>query len=194
MSYLVYDCEILNAIPGGSEGEYDDISYCSGWGDFGGMGISVIGYYRADVHEYGYAIIDGTKSGKKLFRTLVKKLPYVIGFNSRAFDDVLCRFNDIEIHTTYDLLEEVRAASGQPKQYTPGVTRKGYDLDSLAKANLSKGKSGKGDKSPILWQRGAKEEVIDYCLNDVRLTHELWLKRQSLKDPTDNKLLSLSWY
>jgi hypothetical protein len=92
---------------------------------------------------------------------------------------------------TYDLLCEVRAASGQPRQYTPRVTRGGYSLDALAKANLEISKSGRGDLAPKLWQRGEYGAVIDYCLRDVMLTKRLFEKRTHLVDPTDGSSLCL---
>ena len=34
-------------------------------------------------------------------------------------------------------------------------------------------KTGTGANAAILWQRGKYQEVIDYCLNDVKLTLDL---------------------
>jgi hypothetical protein len=40
MISLVYDCEIVKAIPNGQKKK--GIEYCEGWGNFEGMGVSVI--------------------------------------------------------------------------------------------------------------------------------------------------------
>jgi hypothetical protein len=45
----------------------------------------------------------------------------------------------------------------------------------MVRANIPDlAKSGNGALAPILWQRGQVGEVIDYCLNDVHITHELF--------------------
>ena len=62
----------------------------------------------------------------------------MIGFNSLSFDDKLCKAHGIEVETTYDILCEVRQATGQPPFYAKGFTRAGYNLDALAKANLGR--------------------------------------------------------
>ena len=95
------------------------------------------------------------------------------------------------METEYDLLCEVRLASGQPALYTPGETRAGYNLDALALANLGKAKTGHGALAPALWQQGKYHEVIRYCLNDVMLTKALFDRRATLIDPTDGADLCL---
>lgn len=41
---------------------------------------------------------------------------------------------------------------------------------------VGKGKSGNGELAPILWQDGKHQQVIDYCLNDVKLLRSLYFK------------------
>jgi hypothetical protein len=68
-----------------------------------------------------------------------------------------------------------------------------YKLDAIAKAN-GMAKTGTGELAPIMWQRGQKQEVIDYCLNDVRVTTailELGLAGE-LADPNTGKKLRLA--
>jgi len=47
-------------------------------------------------------------------------------------------------------------------------------LDDLAKANFNTGKIGKGVDAIEYWQNGELEKLEKYCLEDVRLTYEVW--------------------
>jgi DEAD/DEAH box helicase domain-containing protein len=185
MNGLIYDCEIIRCIP--SREIEPELEYCKGWDDFDGMGLSVIGVW--DLKEDIPRVFLGDNSEE--FQTLVKDREHIIGFNSLAFDDNLCAANGIAVTTTYDLLCEVRAASGQPRHYTPDLTRGGYSLDALARTNLEISKSGSGSLAPKLWQQGEYGAVIDYCLRDVMLTKRLFEKRDRLTDPVDGSPLCL---
>ena len=44
---LIYDLEIVKAIPDRKKAREPDIEYCSGWHDHANMGVSVIGAYDA---------------------------------------------------------------------------------------------------------------------------------------------------
>lgn len=186
ISYLVYDCEIINCIPP-KDGERDDrYSYCKGWHDHIGMGISVIGYYSSRADEYGYT------SSLKSFDAIAQSHSLIIGFNSRNFDDKLLAANGLSVQTGYDLLEEIRiTAFGSPRwQDTPKGCS--YSLGVLAEANGYQ-KTGRGDLAPVWWQDGEFQKVIDYCLQDVKVTVEL-LKlglQGELIDPNTGKKLKL---
>ena len=52
-------------------------------------------------------------------------------------------------------------------------THAGYGLDALAIANGLTGKTGHGADAPVDWQLGRYGSVIDYCLEDVRITAKL---------------------
>ena len=62
-----------------------------------------------------------------------------------------------------DLLEEVEAAAGQR-----------ISLSKLAEANLGVKKDHHGSEAIGLWRDGKIEELKAYCLNDVKLTKELY--------------------
>jgi DEAD/DEAH box helicase domain-containing protein len=193
---LVYDCEIINCIPTGELNK--NYKYCGGWRDFKNMGISVIGFY-----------LDSPQTGNSIwyrgylhelnpfheFKKLVNNESQIVGFNSKQSDDNLCKANGINITTTYDLLEEIRlAAFGSPNwEDTPkGFS---YSLGAIAIAN-GFAKTGTGSGAPMLWQEGKHQEVINYCVNDVKLTVEL-LKlglRGKLTDPNTGGLLTLRDY
>ncbi|MGH7174859.1 MAG: hypothetical protein ACREGR_00685, partial [Minisyncoccia bacterium] len=64
-------------------------------------------------------------------------------------------------------------------------------LESLAQATLGRGKKGDGAKAGEWWDQGLYEKVKEYCLEDVRLTKELYdyaLAHGSLKYKDLNKI------
>ncbi len=180
MKTLIYDCEIINCIPP-KDGNFDpDLKYCQGWRDFENMGISVIGCWTSWQDKIW--IFRGNNLSS--FQKLVNEAELIVGFNSIAFDDNLCKANGISIKTHYDLLQEVWWAAGMPRQYTYKKTRPGYSLNELAKTNLGKEKSGEGSLAPVDWQQGKYWKVIRYCTDNILITKAIWQKRSRLKDPT----------
>lgn len=162
MKILVYDAEILNAIPEKGVAPVEGVRYCKGWGDFEGMGVSVI---CAHVQGAGYRVF--LEDNFDVFRDLAQDPEtLLVGFNNRVFDDSLVRLSlniNIDERRSWDLLRGVRVARG----HDPGYIAGGPNLDSLCKANFLPGKIGNGAFAPMLWQRGKHGQVIDYCLNDV---------------------------
>jgi DEAD/DEAH box helicase domain-containing protein len=192
MKVLVYDCEIVRCIPNRQgdcwptsartvKRERIELEYCSGWSDYEHMGISLIGCWASWLPY----IKVFTQPAFDRFQKLVNQADLIVGFNSMRFDDRLCRANGLEIATDYDLLPEVWAAAGMPREYTYGITRAGYNLNALAVANLGYGKSGKGELAPSLWQRGYRWSVVDYLVDDILITKKIWDRRSNLIDPTD---------
>ncbi len=174
MRTLIYDCEILN----------DPAKL--GWRNFKALGVTVIGTWRNwPIPQYRAYRCDRDGDFDK-FQAIVNRADEIVGFNSHSFDDPLCKAHGIDITSTIDLLAEVRELAGMPRHYVRGKTRAGYSLERLAIANLGRGKTGTGAEAPKLWQAGKKEEVIAYCLNDIKLTKALydrWLDNL-LIDPT----------
>lgn len=182
---IVYDCEIARCIP--KKAKEPHLDYCQGWKDFAGMGISVICSYSYWNEQYHVYLEDNFQD----FQELVNHSEKIIGFNSIAFDDQLCAANGLNIKTTNDLLCEIRIAAGMPPHYVKGITRSGYSLEALAQANLGYGKSSSGEKAPQLWQEGKRGQVINYCLQDVAITRQLWERKYCLVDPTTSRHLNL---
>lgn len=185
---LFYDCEISKCVPP-KYGYLDErYEYCGGWEDKQNMGIACICVYATWL---GYRVFLSESDQLDEFRSLASQADEIVGFNSLDFDDRLLAANGVNIRTTYDLLCEVRIASGQPPHYTLGVTRGGYNLNGVARANLGRGKTGTGELAPKLWQDGKTKEVIRYCFNDIDLLRELYDLRSHFIDPTNDKLLFL---
>ncbi|MEN9433909.1 MAG: hypothetical protein RLZZ422_1498 [Pseudomonadota bacterium] len=172
-SYLIYDCEIIKAIPPKpNEPHYEDIDYCEGWKDFAGMGISVIGAYSSITELHVFCA-----DNFHIFQGRLDQHDVIVDFNGHNFDRNLLAANDITIddYKHFDILRAIWKAQGlDPDEFNPR-THGGYGLDAMARANLENlTKSGNGALAPVLWQRGQVGEVIDYCLNDVHITHELF--------------------
>lgn len=167
---LVYDCEIIKAIPNGKERPVDGIEYCKGWRDFEGMGISCICAYDYYTGRYRVFLEDNFQE----FRDLIDLHKTVVGFNSIAFDNRLCKANGIEIPSekNYDILVEIWKSEGLSEEFQY-PTHIGYGLDAVCEATIGIKKTGNGALAPILWQKGEYGRVIDYCMNDVHMTKVL---------------------
>ncbi|MFZ2500466.1 MAG: ribonuclease H-like domain-containing protein [Minisyncoccia bacterium] len=117
----------------------------------------------------------------------------LIGFNSNSFDiPLLNRYypGDLAHVPSLDLLVEVQKSLGRRIR-----------LQSLTEATLGRGKSGDGMKAGEWWREGKKDLVREYCIEDVRLTRELYdyalkhgkLKYKDLRDIRDIKIDTSRW-
>ena len=179
---LVYDVEIIKAVPSRDLVKHplvEGVDYCDGWGDKENMGVAVICAY--DALESRYRVF--TDGNFDEFEELATQRR-VAGFNSIEFDDVVCGHAGIKVTTNYDLLQELWVAAGLGRAYEH-PTHAGFGLDATAKANGMSGKTGYGGTAPIDWQQGKFGKVIDYCLEDVRLTWRLICRaaEMPLNDP-----------
>lgn len=195
-NYLIYDCEIAKLIPPKDGTRLDGYEYCDGWNDHQGMGVAVVGFYcswnsPSDALRW-WAIGHQFPLNEWFPPARTTDLTtHVIGFNSKRFDDKLMAAHGVTIKTTYDLLNEILLAAGQlgKPYWKKGLS---YSLGKIGEANGFP-KTGTGELAPQLWQDGKFQEVITYCMNDVRITHELlklgWAGE--LIDPNDGKKLLL---
>ena len=102
---------------------------------------------------------------KKLDK-LLPQLDLLVGFNQKRFDlPVLAPYLSIDLKQIpcLDILEEI-------KNYV------GYrvNLNSVAKATLNKSKSGHGLEAIAQFREGRIEELKSYCLDDVKITKEVF--------------------
>ena len=187
---LIYDIEIIRAIPNRNGERQEGILYCDGWQDHKNMGISVIGCY--DYTEQRYRVFCQDNFDKFIDATQGKVL---VGFNSIPFDNAVINATmglEMPENRCYDLLREIWKASGLPAQFSP-KTHGGFGLDAMCETNFGTRKTGNGALAPVLWQQGKIGEVIDYCLNDIALTKQLFEKslHGPLVSPKTGELLVL---
>lgn len=170
-----YDLEIVNAIPTKGEDPEPGISYCHGWGDHFGMGISVLVAAKVDGTALRVFIGDptamlitqGSDTLEPLhaFQQLVNEADLLIGYGSRQFDVKVLNSKGMVIppRKHLDLHHEIKLAL---HNYFP----KGFKLDLLSERCGGPRKTGDGARAPHLWQQGRRREVIDYCRNDILMT------------------------
>jgi len=97
---------------------------------------------------------------------LLRLAGLVVGFNVRRFDlgvlkpYLLGPVGDIPV---LDLLEEIEQVRGHR-----------VGLESIAEATFQQRKSGSGLDAVRLYREGRIQELTDYCLNDVRLTKDIY--------------------
>lgn len=124
---------------------------------------------------------------------ILEKTDMVIGFNLDSFDiPLLNRYYPGNLLHLYslDLLSEVQKVLGRRIR-----------LQSIVEATLGKGKSGDGLKAGEWWREGKRNKVAEYCIEDVRLTRELYdyvlkngfLKYKDLRDIRDIKIDTTHW-
>jgi len=124
--------------------------------------VSVAGLYDSETDSYT------TYEEHELptLEGILKKADLIIGFNIRHFDLPVLQpylLSPIEQLPVLDLLEEIHASRGHR------VT-----LQSLVVGTLNDTKSGKGYDAVTLYREGRFEELKKYCLDDVRLTKEVF--------------------
>lgn len=193
MNALVYDIEIIKAVPDKKSPMLEGIEYCKGWDDHASMGISCIGAYDYATDRYRVFCKDNMED----FRAL-QSGKLMVSFNGIGFDNkviALQKFETagfdpivIEPDRCYDVLAELWVAAGLGREFVY-PTHIGFGLGDVGYANFKQSKTGTGGLAPVEWQRGNIGNVVDYCLNDVRLTKRCFDRiRQTggLRDPRDS--------
>jgi hypothetical protein len=167
---IIYDIEIIKAIPPVDGNKIEGIAYAQDWQDFDNMGISCICAYDYIEDRYRIFLQDNFCE----FQSLLNNRQVIIGFNNQLFDDKLLAANKLSLEgiRSYDLLVELWQGAGLGTTYNK-ETHSGFGLDRISELNTGKRKTGIGSSAAILWQQGQYGTVIDYCLQDVNLTKQL---------------------
>ena len=172
---LIYDLEIAKAVPPRTGKRQTGVEYCKGWEDHKNMGISCLccfDYANNRNRVFGW-------ESKQEFIDLTQNRDPLVSFNGLLFDNKVIEATwglGIPLDTCYDILREVWIAVGVDPDHFEFKSHGGYGLEALCKENFGIAKTGDGASAPAEWQRGRHCTVIDYCLNDVRLTRALWEK------------------
>lgn len=177
MREITFDIETANLIPVMSRQEYHRLD------------ISIVAIHDSETGEFSsYA----KEEFPKLW-PIIEQAQMLIGFNSDNFDIPLLNHyypGDLTQVRSLDLLAEVYKALGRRVR-----------LQNLAEATLGHGKSADGIKAVEWWQQGEHQKVRDYCIQDVKVTRELYdyalthgkLKYKDLTEIRDVKLDTSGW-
>lgn len=170
-SYVVIDVE--------TQKSFDEVG---GRDNFSKLGISVAGVYRHGVNRY--EAYEEKELGK--LNQILSEATVVVGFNTKGFDyTVLQPYLEIPLQKikSLDIMDEIKNIVGHR-----------VSLNSVAKATLGQEKNGDGLEAIRLYRAGEIEKIKTYCLNDVRLTKEVYefaLKHHYLKYLSKDGLSSL---
>jgi len=97
---------------------------------------------------------------------IIERADMLIGYNSDHFDIPLLNkyyHGDLSKIKSLDLLKEIRESLGRR-----------VSLDQVAEGTLGQKKSGHGLQAIQWWKQGDIESIRKYCLDDVRLTKEIY--------------------
>ena len=152
MDKVVFDIETKNT--------FQDVG---GHGNIDKLQVSFIGAYSYDRKKYLSFFEDEIEE----FGKLLQDTGLLIGFASNYFDiPVLEKYYQFNLRAIprLDILEEFEIAAGHR-----------ISLDILARANLNEGKTHNSGLEAIRLYREKKlDELKDYCLQDVKLTKDLY--------------------
>lgn len=150
--------------------------------NFQDLQISLVGVYSYNNDEYkAYE-----EHELSLLGGVLEETELIVGFSSKRFDlPVMAKHYTFDLFAIphIDLLEEIEKSIG-----------KRISLDLLAQENLGYGKSGHGSDAPLLYEDGKIDELKKYCIQDVKVTKELYDKAKKqgfLSVPQRNKKESL---
>lgn len=158
MDTLVFDIETKNFFtdPG------------VGWNNFDALEISMVCVYSYAKDKYfsfnEYQLADAA--------ALFDSGSVLVGFSSNRYDIPVLEAHfgrlpgvkiDLWGKERFDILEEIELALGQR-----------ISLDKLSRANLGVGKERKGHEAITMYKNGEMDELEKYCLQDVRLTKDLY--------------------
>lgn len=126
------------------------------------LSISLVGvyFYETDTYEAFFE-----QDLPKLWPRL-ERADRIIGYNLLGFDyPCMQRYytGDMNRLPTVDLLVDIEKKLGHR-----------IKLDDVAEATLGVGKSGHGLMAVEYWKKGEYEKLKDYCLQDVRVTKDVY--------------------
>lgn len=126
------------------------------------LDISVVGIYDSETDSYS----SYTQEELSQLWPIVERADMLIGYYSDNFDlPLLNKYysGDLTKIKSLDILKEIRKSYGR-----------GMKLDQLAEGTLGKKKSGHGLEAVKWWKEGKIDEIRKYCLDDVRITKEIY--------------------
>ena len=126
------------------------------------LDIALVAIYDSETDSYSSYVEEELV---KLW-PILERADVLIGFNSDHFDiPLLNKYypGDLTKIRSLDILKEIKDSYGRRMR-----------LDQLAEGTLGKNKSGGGADAINWWREGNVEKVRAYCIDDVKLTKELY--------------------
>lgn len=126
------------------------------------LALSVVCIHDSETDSYSSYFEEDLK---KLW-PILERTDMLIGYNSDHFDiPLLNKYypGDLAKIKSLDLLKEIQASLGRR-----------IKLDDVAEATLGKKKIGHGLEAIVWWRNGEKDKVVKYCVEDVKITKELY--------------------
>lgn len=148
--FLVIDIETKQAV--------QDIG---GWDHINRLEISVACAYDSKTDKY---IAYRENELKQLIELCETRL--VVGYNVRGFD--------LQVMTSYGLNPK-RIDVFDIMYDLENLTRQRYlKLEAVARGTIGSGKTADGLQAIQWWKEGEIQKIIDYCMQDVKVTHEIF--------------------
>ena len=150
MRKIVFDIETSN--------QFSDV----GSSDPAALDLAVVCIHDSETNEYA----SFTQEELPQLWPYIEQADMLIGFNSDHFDiPLLNKYYPGELThiKSLDLLKEIH-----------GVLGRRIKLDTIAEATLGEKKSGHGLQALVWWRNGERQKVIDYCIQDVKVTKNIY--------------------
>ncbi len=126
------------------------------------LDISVVCIYDSETNKYSSYL----ESELKNLWPILEKADVLIGYNSDHFDiPILNKYysGDLSKIKSVDLMKEIKNSLGRRMK-----------LDHIAEGTLDMNKSGHGLQAITWWKQGEIQKIIDYCIDDVKITKKLY--------------------
>lgn len=126
------------------------------------MQITVVGIYNYAKNEYKTYFLEELAE----LEAELKQAHLLVGFNNDHFDTpILNKYFTLDLFSiaSFDILREFKLKTG-----------KRLGLDAIAGMTLGSHKSGTGSNAMTLYQEGKLQELAEYCINDVKLTKDIF--------------------
>ncbi len=124
--------------------------------------IYVVCIYDSETDKYS----SYTQEQLKDLWPILEKADLLIGYNNDGYDTPLLNnyySGDLKKINGLDILSEIKKSLGFRLK-----------LDSVAEATLGRKKTGHGLEAMEWWKQGRYDDVIKYCIEDVRITKDIY--------------------
>lgn len=132
-----------------------------GWSHIDQLGISVACAYDSKTDQF-YSYRENELSA--LFELCEDRL--IVGYNIKGFDLIVMEPYGLKLQglDVFDIMLDVET-----------LTRQRFiKLESLARGTLGEGKSSDGLQAVEWWKAGQVDKIIEYCLQDVKVTRDIF--------------------